>query len=204
MVKNDELDQVEFHENNENNSIDNDDDFCDLQELDPLVTDSIFTANMEDHITAYLASVLQKCIIEGRWYSPIRCQDCLHAFSEDEIVHDEFVKLKMKTSKLRSPAQSTIQICKITEMVMREYNYETGNFDQIEADILSQLNIHNLFWASDFDAHEEPNHKIRLIKLIIEMYIRKKQEYISKCNTLAAHETLWRSLLKKIVHFRGQ
>lgn len=110
----------------------------------------------------------------------------------------------MKTSKLQAPARSTVRICKIPEMMMRENNYETGNFNRIKNGVLSLLNVDELFWVSDFSNHAEPNHKIRLIQLIIEMYIKKKQDYISNCNTLAAHNTLWRSLLNKIVHFRGQ
>lgn len=193
----------QFTENNNNNSKDDFDEF-EIHEEDPVVMNTIFSANIDDHIAAYLASVLQENIIEGRWYSPLRCQDCLRVFSEDEIVDNEFVKLKMKTSKLKAPARSIVDICLETEMPMRSFNYETGKFTQILDNVLLNLNIDNLFWASDFASHGEPGHKIHLIKLIIEMYIKKKHEYISKCNTLAAHDMLWRSVLKKLVHFKGQ
>lgn len=175
-----------------------------IDETHPLVVETRFAIKLEDHIASYIASVLEKCIIEGRWYSPLRCNECLRVFSEDEPVDDEFVKLKMKTSKLRAPARSTVEICKQTELSMREFDYGAGQFNEIQIDVLNALNFNSLFWISDFDSHAEPNHKMRLVQLIIEMYIRKKQEYISKCNTLAAHDVLWRTFLNKLVHYRGQ
>lgn len=186
-----------------NNMIDDDFNEFEIEEQDPLNMDNAFSQNIEWHIAAYLASVLQKSIVEGRWHSPLRCQDCLAAFSQDEIIDDEFVNLKMKTSKLRAPARSTVQICMETEMSMRYFNYEAGKLNEIFADVLSKLNFDVLFWASDF-SHAEEDHKTSLIKLIMEMYIKKKHEYLSKCNTLAAHDALWRNLLKKLVHFKGQ
>lgn len=188
---------------NVNGFEDNFDEF-DLEIEDPVAMDTIFSTNLDDDMAAYLASVLQKNIIEGRWFNPLRCQNCLQVFSEGEIVDDDFVKLKMKTSKLKAPAKSTVDICLETEMVMRSFNYEAGKLQKILESVLLHLNINELFWASDFSSHDEPDHKINLIKLIIEMYVKKKQEYISKCKTLAAHDTVWRSVLRKLIHFRGQ
>lgn len=51
-------------------------------------------------ISLAFASVLETCFKEGRWYSPLRCEKCLCAFSEDIQVDNEFLLLKMKTSKL--------------------------------------------------------------------------------------------------------
>lgn len=190
----------------ENNNVVFEDDFGDftMDEGDYLITDSSQGINIEDHVASYLAAVLEKCIIEGRWYAPIKCKDCFRVFAEDLSVDDDFVKLKMKTNKLSAPAQTTVDICKAAEISMREFNYATGRFNQIQESVLSKLDFNDLFWASDFNSHPEENHKMRLVKLIIEMYIKKKQDYISRCNTLAAHQVLWRSLLRKLVHFRGQ
>lgn len=192
--------------NAENNNIIFVEDFGDndMDEGDHLMADNSNMINIEKHVAAYLSAVLENCIIEGRWYSPIKCKDCLNVFSEDETVDDDFVKLKMKTSTIRSPAKSTVQICEMTEIAMRRFNYEAGKFTQILDYVLLNLDMNNLYWASDFDSHSDGCHKSRLVKLIIEMYVKKKLDYISRCNTLAAHNVLWRSLLKKLVHFRGQ
>lgn len=200
------IQDIENHSNAENNNIQLEDDFGEfaMDEGDYLITNESPATKIMEHVDSYLAAVLEKCIIEGRWYAPIKCKDCLRVFAEDEIVDDDFVKLKMKTSKLRLPARSTVEICKATDMSMRELNYEAGKFHQIQASILAKLNISDIFWASDFSVHSEAGHKIHLIKVIIEMYIKNKQDYISRCNTLAAHDALWRSMLKKIVHFKSQ
>lgn len=186
--------------NNNAENADDEGDFGDsvMDEGDYLITDDSAAINIEDHVASYLAAVLERSIIEGRWYAPIRCKDCFHVFAEDVSVVDDFVELKMKTNKLSAPAQSTVDICKATEISMREFNYETGSFNQIQESVLSKLN----FIKKKINSEE--NHKIRLVKLIIEMYMKKKQDYISRCKTLAAHQVLWRSLLRKLVHFRGQ
>lgn len=193
--------------NKNNNNIDYENVLDELTE-DPhfqsLLTDETLSVNFEEHIASYLAAVLEKCIIERRWYAPIHCKKCLLVFAEDESVEDELVNMKMKSTKLLPPAKSTVQICIATERAMKKYNYEAGKYNQMQNDVLTSLDIDVLFWMSDFDTHKENDHKIHLIKLIIEMYTKKKQDYISKCNTLGQHDVFLRSKLKKIIHFKGQ
>lgn len=169
-----------------------------------LFTDDTLSGNIEIHVASNLASVLEKCITERRWYAPIRCMKCLYAFAEDDSVDDEFVNLKMRSSKLLPPARSTVEICMATERAMKRFNYEPGKFNDVQSNVLANLDIELLFSMSDFNTHQEPDHKMNLINLIIEMYSKKKQDYISKCNTLAEHDDFWRSQLKKIIHFKGQ
>lgn len=57
---------------------------------------------------------------------------------------------------------------------MRRFNYEAGKFTQILDYVLLNLDMNNLYWASDFDSHKDDCHKSRLVKLIIEMYVKKK------------------------------
>lgn len=197
-----------FEDESENNNIDYEDEFnyLDVAE-DPyfsIITDDTHSHDLEQHTASYIAAVIEKCIMERRWYAPINCKKCLLVFAEDETVDDEFVKLKMKSSKLLAPARSTVEICKATENAMKKYNYEPGKYNYMQNNVLANVNFEEMYWMSNFDSHQETQHKIRLIKLIIEMYIKKKQDYISKCNTLANHDVFWRSKLKKIVHFKGQ
>lgn len=197
------------NEENENSNIpyDDEDNLSGLY-FEEEVTDGSVPTYLDEYTFAYSAAILEKCIIEGRWYSPLKCEKCLRVFSEDEIVDDEFVTKKMKTSKLNAPARSTVQICKQTEISMKKFNYVPGKFMEIQEDILENLNIYQLYWLSEFDSHPESDakidHKLRLIKLIIKMYIKKKQDYLSKCNTLARHDDFIRHKLKKLVHFKGQ
>lgn len=192
---------------------DNNNSFCESHDNDlgmedhdiyTLTTDDSFSNNIADHICCYMASVLEKNIIEGRWYAPLRCENCLCVFSEDVHVDDEFVKMKMKTSKLRAPAQSTVLICKATEIAMEKFKFESGQLNAMKNDIISNLCLSELFPLSDFDVHDKPEHKMHLINLIIEMYVKKKHDYISRCNTLAEHNVFLRNKFRKILHFLGQ
>lgn len=169
-----------------------------------IFTDDTVSSNIEKHVASYLASVLEKCITERRWRNPIRCMKCLYAFAEDETDEDEFVNLKMKSSKLLPPAKSTLAICMATENAMKKFKYEPGKLNYVKSDVLANLNIDSLFTMSDFSTHNETNHKMNLITLIIEIYSKKKQDYISKCKTLSEHDTFLRSQLKKLIHFKGQ
>lgn len=193
---------------NENNNIDYEDEFNQLDMIEDSyvfsLIDDTLPDSLEDHIASYFAAVLEKCIIERRWYSPINCKKCLLVFAEDETVNDEFVTLKMKSSKLLPPARSTVNICKATERAMKKFNYEPGKYKDMLNDVLAHINLNDVYWISNFETHKEPDHKIRLVKLIIEMYTKKKHDYISKSNTIAKHDFQLRSQLKKLIHFKGQ
>lgn len=195
---------------NQSNNVANEthSDECNMEE-DPVFRaividddDNATLESLEENVASYLAAVLEKCIMEGRWYDPIKCKKCLLVFAENEIVDDDFVYLKMRSSKLFPPARSTVQICKSTEISMKKFNYEPGH--DISSDVLRDMHLDNLFRFSDFETHEESGHKERLVKLIIEMYIKKKQEYVAKCNTIEAHGVPIRNALKKLIHFKGQ
>lgn len=171
--------------------------------LRSLILDS-GSSNIENHMISYTASVLQNKIIEGKWYSRIKCAGCFLAFSEDEHINDEFVNLKMRTKNVRPAAKSTFQICMTTEKLMQKSNYEPKNYDRLTENVLKILSFDELFPFSYFETHDEPEHKSVLINMIMKMYIKKRQEYICHCKTLAAHDAFIRHKLKKLVHFRGQ
>lgn len=193
-----EKSMTEIIENNNDIFID------EIDENDFLLPDDNFLSSFDDHIACYMASLLEKAIIDGRWYSPIKCKLCLNVFSEDELVDNDFVNLKMKSSSLNAPAKSTVEICKAAERSLKKFNYESGKYTEIVNDIFAHLNLPNLFWISNFETHPQNGHKIEIIKMIIQMYIAKKQVYLSKCNTIAQHDTFLRSKLKKLIHFKGQ
>lgn len=188
---------------NENNNMVTDEEIAESEFLFP---DDDVTASFENHIACYLASLIEKSVIEGRWYSPLKCEQCLSVFLENEAVENEFVALKMRSAKLHAPSKSTVQICKMTENSLQKFNFEPGKYTQIVNDIFAHLKFNELFYLSDFgeETHKEKGHKMKLVKLIIDMYIRKKQYYITKCNTIASHDVFLRSKLKKIIHHKGQ
>lgn len=169
-----------------------------------IVLDPIYSDNLKGHMISYMACVLQNNIIEGRWYARITCQKCLSAFSEDEYIDDEFIQIKIKTQKLRPAAKSTFQICFAAEKLMEKYEFEPIENSVVLNEILQIISLEELFLYSDSNTHSESDHKLRLIGMIVNMFLKKRQEYIGRCNTLDAHKIFWRKKLKKIVHFKGQ
>lgn len=175
-----------------------------LEDLDLILSDTVPVGDIEYHAIAFLASVLQQNIVEGRWYSPLKCDKCLLAFQEDELIDDPFVNLKTRTKKLNAPAKSTMEICMLTRTLMEKHEIKPGSFNIVLSEALQVLECKNIFSNSDFDNHSETGHKRALITMIIRMYFKKKQDYISKFKTQAAHHTYVRSYLRKYTHREGQ
>lgn len=152
---------------------------------------------------AFTASVSQQNIIEGKWHFRLKCKECLRVFAEDEKVDSELLKFKMKTKNLRPLSKSTFNICLATEKLMERFNYEPEKYNMIPEKCLHILSFDELFSYSNFGDHSDLNYKNSLITLIIKMYIKKRQEYISRCKTLAAHDNLLRCHLKKLTSLQG-
>lgn len=170
-----------------------------------LVDDPKHIDNFEKHMVAYTASTIQRAIIEGKWYTRIKCEKCLRVFSEDEEHVDDLIELKMKTdNNLRPVSMSTFKICIATEKLMQKLEYQPKKYHSILTDISRILQSDELFYCSEFYTHDENNHKNSLINMIINMYIKKRQDYISRSETLAEHDVLLRSKLKNLIHFKGQ
>lgn len=176
----------------------------DLWSLCSMEEDDTDQNSMMSHIISYTAAVLESCILNGRWYKRVTCQQCLDVFNEDITTDDDFVNIKLKTNNLRAPAISTVRICAATERSLKKYGYEPGHFNDIFSDVIGFVRLASLFTVSDFDSHPEENHKIELVKLIVEMYVKKKLDYITRCNTLDSFGKLIRQRCRKAVHFGHQ
>lgn len=172
--------------------------------LRSMIFDPDFSDDLERHMVSYTASVLQNDIFEGKWYWQLKCQQCLHAFVEDKFIEDDLLSLKMKSSKLQPLSKNTFDICMATETLMKKFAYEPINYKTIPNEVLRILHFNDLFISSNFEKHDKLDHKETLVNLIIKMYIKKRQTYISKCNTLEMRAVFLRSKLKKVVHFNGQ
>lgn len=175
-----------------------------IMNIRSIISNPIYSNDLKTHMISYMACLLQENIIEGRWYTKITCKKCLCAFSEDEFIDDKFIDIKMKTQKLRPAAKSTFIICLVAEQLIEKHEYEPIKYDSMLTEILQIISLEELFSLSDFNTHSESDHKLRLVGMIIKMFLRKRQQYISRCNTLDAHKIFWRSKLKKVVHFSGQ
>lgn len=112
-------------------------------------------------------------------------------FAENKLIDDEFVNLKMRSTKLVLPVESTVQICKATETAMKEFNYKSGKNVDILNSVFKNICLDSLFPFSDFESYQE-----------LEICI-KKQDYICKKNSLEKSGISMRNHWKKN-HFKGQ
>lgn len=174
-----------------------------IQSIDSILSEPSLPNEMDSHVIAYVASIMQQNIIEGRWYWRLKCEDCSNAFPEDDLVNDSFLNLKARTNQLSAPAKSTVRICEIAETCMLKYEYKPGTFDTVLHESLQILESENLFPNSNFESHSEDGHKEILISLIIRMFFKKKQNHISHCNTQATHGSFVRNYLLKYLHSQG-
>lgn len=174
-----------------------------IRSIDSILSETSLPNEMESHVIAYVASIIQKNIIEGRWCWRLKCENCLNVFLQDDFVNDSFLNLKASTNHLPAPAKSTVRICEIAKMCMLKYEYKTGTFDRVLDESLQILESEDLFPNSDFENHSEAGHKEILITLIIRMFFKKKQNYISSCNSQAAHNSFVRNYFLKYLHSQG-
>lgn len=99
--------------------------------------------------------------------------------------------------------QSTFEICKNTDRFLKpEILKGTINFNVIYHEILQNIDIDSLYHNTDYTDHFE--HKIYLIRFIIDEFIRIKGTYIAKTVTFKEHENILRVRLHKLLHFLGQ
>lgn len=172
--------------------------------LQSIISDYVSSDEIERHMICYIAAVLQNNIIDGKWYWKLTCQDCLNVFAKDEFIEDDLMALKMKNTTLKPVCKSTFNICLTIEKLMEKFEYDSKQYHTIPNEVRRILRFDDLFQNVNFDNHADLNHKNILIDLIIQMYIKKRQTYISRCNTLEMHDVFLRSKLTKAVHFYGQ
>lgn len=166
-----------------------------------------FSSDIRTQVIRYNAALIENCIREGKWNKRILCGNCLSVFDANEKNADELINLKRGSSNISFPCKSTIEICSLTEKVMEMNEYNVGNCSNTVQQVLSTTNFNILYPKSKFNEHlraNDFNHKQSLVELIVQIYYKKKQIYISQCNTLAKHNKLLRKKLMKYVHFKGQ
>lgn len=140
-------------------------------------------------------------IIENRINRPDRmyCDGCRNVFNENNKIHRAFTNLKFKNK----PCQSTFAICKETDRYIKMQLLNGSiNFVSIYYAIFQQIDVENLFSQTDF-AHK-PDHKLALIRGIIDSYIQIKGTYIAKHANFDMHPNQLRIRLKKLLHVFGQ
>lgn len=156
---------------------------------------SLVDYQIMDVSIAYAAKV-----IENRIDRPHRmyCDTCAKVFIQNKKLTNI-----LGNSQFESPCISTYIICREVDRFLKiELLRGDLKFSTVYCAILEQVDVANLFTATDFSHHHD--HKLYLIRAIIDTYIQIKGTYIAKRETFAIHKKSIRQKLNKLIHFYGQ
>lgn len=167
--------------------------------------DSFFVAQYVDdthsHSLAYMASVLEAKII-GSKCRIIKCDDCVSAFIQNELIEDSFIRFKARQSNIMQPCRSTFDICKYVDSFTKGCN--PSSYNSVVNLILRNIAYDSLFTSTDFEKHSDRGHKYDFVKCIVELYMHMKSVHIAKCFTLDLHDNPMRHKYRKEIHRKGE
>lgn len=154
-------------------------------------TDEDFTDNSIAHI-AY--SIENKVMLTKKF----NCSLCKCIFEQNTKITED---IQFKSSE--KPCQSTFDICKRTERFMK-VDLLNGliDFSVIYHEILQNLDIDALYGGTDFSDHCD--HKIFLIRYVVDEFVRINGTYLAKIATSNEHKKHLRVSLHKLLHYLGQ
>lgn len=126
------------------------------------------------------------------------CLQCKNVFKREDKCEFSFV-----SPERCKPCKSTFEICRITNrFILLQILKENIDFNIINHAIWANINIENLYKNTDFS--HEPEHKIYLIRSIIDVYIQVKANNLAKMATLDLQSKInIRPKLHKLIHFYG-
>lgn len=167
-----------------------------LAEIEEIEKSSVVDTGLSELTITHISS-----IIENRISRPDRmyCDGCRNVFNENNKVQRAFTNLKFKNK----PCVSTFDICKEADRFIKMQLLNGSiNFNLVYYAIFQQIDVENLFTQTDF-CHE-PDHKLALIRGIIDSYIQIKGTYIAKKANFEMHPKAFRIRFKKLLHVFGQ
>lgn len=157
------------------------------------------------HSVAYMASMIETKIIQGKRPTRlVKCQRCIDAFVENELIEDSFIRFKARRTNITQPCKSSFEICKIIETFLKPHEDKSFSYNAAVIHVLRNLDFDVLYPSSNFENHSEAGHKYELVKKIVETFMNMRSVHVAKCITLKTHDTPIRQDLKKKIHFGGQ
>lgn len=150
---------------------------------------------LTDGAIANIANSIEKKI---RLTKQFVCAQCKRIFNENTKI-DENICVK----STETPCLSTFLICKQTNRFMKtEILTGTIDFAIVYHEILQNLDFDALYDQTDFTDHFD--HKIYLIRYVVDQYIKIKGTHIAKLSTLNEHKNSLRVKFHKLTHYYGQ
>lgn len=127
----------------------------------------------------------------------MKCHECFKAFTEERVNG-----ISLESNLQESSCRSTFEICKVVEKFMKLELLRETNFQTLKLAIYNEIDIDNTFSAIDIS--HDPNHKLFLIRFVIDACINIKGTQIAKEATLDEHRKSFRKRFRKLIHFYGQ
>lgn len=163
-----------------------------------------YTDDAHSHSLAFKASMLESKILKAKKTKElVKCETCINAFVENELIEDSFIRFKYKTSDYMQPCKSTFEICKYVDTFLKFFEGTSISFNATIMHILRKIPFETLYPCSDFDAHEK-GHKYEFVKQIISVYMHMKSIQTARAITLKAQENPIRHKLTKMIQREGQ
>lgn len=152
---------------------------------------------LTDLTISHIASCIEKRI---RITKQFGCSLCKRVFDENI---DKAECVPVNSMSIKKSCQSTFLICKQTDRFLKVDLLKGDiNFTVIYHEILQNLDFDSLYSETDFSHHYD--HKIFLIRFVVDEYIKIKGTHIAKTLTLNEHKKVLRVRLHKLLHYLGQ
>lgn len=152
--------------------------------------------NLNDCSIAHVAKLIEDRIKTTKQF---HCLLCKQIFEENTHKVNFFIGAGL----VGKPCHSTFQICKQAERFLKiELLKGTVNFNIIHHEILQSLHFEALYDETDFSEHFD--HKIFLIRFVVDEYVRIKGTHIARTATFNEHQNSLRSKYHKLLHYLGQ
>lgn len=151
---------------------------------------------LSDCTIAHVANCIELNIKSKKKFN---CALCKNVFEENANETDEPIYGR-ESHRL---CHSTFLICKQADRFLKhDVMKDSFNFEVVYHEILQSLQFDNLYSKTDFS--EDIEHKIFLIRFVVDEYIRIKCTQMAKTATLHEHQNSLRARLHKLLHFLGQ
>lgn len=166
-----------------------------LAEIEALEEHSLLD-DLSDYSISYTAAVIEQRIVS---IDSMYCMQCKDVFKQNDKIRNALVGSKFK----EKPCRCTIEVCKEADRFVK-MGILQSDFDiyAIREAIFNLLDVQSLYANTDFN--HNPEHKLYLVRSIIDVYIQIKATQIARSTTLEVKQSSYASKLRKLTHVYGQ
>lgn len=167
-----------------------------FEQLESIENDEIDDPNnnsLQDCAIVAMAKDVEKIL---KSLDRVYCEECKGVFDRER-------KVSTTLATDEAPCLSTFEICKKADRFLKlKLLKGTVDFKTIPYAILESIEVEDLFNESDFN--HQPDHKLFLIREIVEVFVQIKGSFLAKSSTLVSQKKFIRTAYRKQVHVLGQ